>query len=75
VVLFVHRTLLTLGNYIKLFGHPSTYISRKIIELVNRIQAGNKDLYSAIQDNKELPKILTEFKKELDSFKIEKFYG
>ncbi len=68
----VHRTLLVLG---KILGkcNGSTYVSKKVIELSDRIKQGDKKLYGAIQDNKCLPEKLEEFRGELDKFKIDKY--
>jgi prephenate dehydrogenase len=48
-----HRTLLLLGDVLKKC-HGSTYISKKVIELSDRIRNGDLDLYRLIQENKYL---------------------
>ena len=50
----VHRTLLVLGKILDTCS-GSTYVSKKVVELSDRIKKGNLDLYKAIQDN-ELPR-------------------
>ena len=70
----VHRTLLVLGKILDSCS-GSTYVSKKVVELSNRIKKGNLDLYKAIQDNKSLPKKLDELRKGLEDFKIDKYMG
>lgn len=67
----VHRALLVLSELLE--RGADTYVSRKVCELALRIKEGDKDLYSAIQNNKDLPKVLKQFKDRLDNFKIEEF--
>lgn len=69
----IHRILLTLDTVL----HKSdcnTYVSSKIWELIERIRAGDKALYSLIQENSKLPEALNLFKKMLDKFKIEEHF-
>jgi prephenate dehydrogenase len=69
----LHRTILVLG---KLFDkcNGSTYVSKKILELRDRICCGNKELYSDIQNNKHLSEQIKVFQKELNNFDINKFW-
>jgi len=67
----VHRTLLILGDTLK-GCNGSTYISKKVVELSERIKKGDIGLYGLIQDNKHLPEHLEKMEKDLSEFKIEK---
>lgn len=67
-----HRILLTLGCQLEKC-QGSTYISKKVIELSNRIQNGDLGLYRAIQNNVHLDSNLIEFENELNNFEIEKY--
>lgn len=69
----LHRTLLILGKSLK-ECNGSTYISKKVLELVDRIKKGNSNLYKMIQDNKYLPEKLEQIKRDFESFEIEKFW-
>lgn len=64
----IHRVLLILGK----MTTGKTYIGNKVGELVSRIKLGNPKLYSLIQRNKQLPKALREFNKNLKNFDITK---
>lgn len=64
----VHRILLTLEHHLK--DSHATYVSQKVWELIERIKQGDRGLYSIIQANTELPKILEDFKENLNNFKI-----
>jgi len=68
----VHRTLLVLG---KVLGQcdGSTFVSKKVVELSDRIKKGDLGLYKAIQDNEGLPEKLDEFRSELNNFEIENY--
>jgi prephenate dehydrogenase len=67
----MHRILLVADNLLDgLEG--KTYISGKVRELAKRIRAGDPTLYSLIQDNKYLPKVLKEFGTKIWSFDINK---
>lgn len=70
----VHRTLLVLG---KALGscNGSTYISKKVIELINRIKQGDKELYKSIQKNKYLPKELEKLMGDFGNFELEKYFA
>jgi len=68
----LHRTILVLDKILKTCN-GSTFISKRLNELADRIKKGNADLYSMIQDNEQLPKKIEWIKKELDSFDIKKF--
>lgn len=68
----VHRTLLLLGEALEKC-HSATYISRKVLELSERIKQSDLDLYKAIQDNRYLIEPLKVLVNGLQNFKIEKF--
>jgi prephenate dehydrogenase len=68
-----HRLLLILGKLLK-ENNGSTYISKKVIELSERIQKGDKTLYEAIQRNRYLPSILEEFQDKLEDFSMDDFW-
>jgi len=69
----LHRTLLTLGEMIsKCNGR--TYISQKVIELCERITAGNKELYVLIQQNKYVADVLPGFADKLENFDLDKVW-
>ena len=69
----VHRILLTLGVFLQR-SDCSTYVSRKTWELIERIKAGDKTLYSLIQENSKLSVALELFKKALDEFNIKEHF-
>ena len=69
-----HRTLLLLGDALK-DCNGSTYISKKVIELTNRIKKGDLGLYKSIQENKYLHGHLEDLRKGFDEFEIEKYWG
>jgi prephenate dehydrogenase len=58
-----HRVLLALGDCLN--GVPETYVSKKVMELVKRIESGDKILYDIIQKNEFLPKRLDQFQHNL----------
>lgn len=66
-----HRMLLLLGGALE-NCNGSTYISKKVIELSNRIKQGDLGLYKKIQGNIHLPEHLENLEKGLNSFEIEK---
>jgi len=69
----LHRTLLLLGDVLgKCNG--STYVSKKILELNERIKKGDLGLYKLIQENKYLDGHLEDLRKGFDEFKIEKYW-
>lgn len=68
----VHRTLLILGEFLE-ECNGSTYVSKKVVELSDRIKLGNKDIYRLIQDNRYLPDHLVELKEKFEGFEIEKY--
>ena len=70
----VHRTLLVLGETLK-GCNGSTYVSKKVVGLSERIKRGNIDLYKLIQDNKYLPEHLEQLEKEFDEFDIDNYMG
>ena len=67
-----HRTLLLLGATLK-GCNGSTYISKKVIELAERIGKGNVDLYKMIQENKHLEEHLERMERGLREFDIENY--
>ena len=69
----IHRVLLVLEQILKTTG-AQTYTSRKIWELIKRLKAGDKTLYSLIQQNKTFPEVLRQFKDTLNNFKIEEYF-
>lgn len=68
----VHRVLLVLGDMLDKC-HGSTYISKKVVELSNRIKQGDLGLYKSIQNNQGLPEQLGKLKNKLSKFDIEKY--
>ncbi len=68
----IHRTLLLLGKALNQ-TYGSTYISKKVSELCNRIKQGDLELYKTIQDNKHLDEPLKKLINDLQTFKIEDF--
>jgi len=69
----LHRTLLVMGKLLKECS-GSTFISKRTLELSERIKKGKLDLYRKIQENRYLPARLDEMKKEFDNFNIEAFW-
>ncbi|HUX61340.1 MAG TPA: hypothetical protein VMV32_08505 [Ignavibacteriaceae bacterium] len=69
-----HRTLLLLGNALK-NCNGSTYISKRVLELSERIKKGNKDLYQLIQDNKYLPEQLEKIKEGFENFNLGDYWN
>ena len=69
----LHRTLLILSNLLK-GCNGSTYISKKVIELADRIRKGNKDLYQRIQENRHLPEKLSQLKKDFEEFSLDNLW-
>jgi prephenate dehydrogenase len=69
----LHRTLLTLGELISK-GTGRTYISQKILELCDRIKAGDSELYEFIQQNRHVSDALKDFSDNLKNFDIHKFF-
>jgi prephenate dehydrogenase len=70
----LHRTLLILGKLLK-ECEGSTFISKKVLELEERIKKGNLELYKIIQSNKYLPAWLDRITKEFEYFDIEKYWA
>ena len=69
-----HRVILTLGELISTESTDgSTYVTRRVMELVKRIEAGNYNLYKRIQDNEHLPKPLKKFKRMLNKFELKDY--
>ena len=68
-----HRTLLLLGDALKQC-HGSTYISKKVVELSDRIKQGDLGLYKSIQENRHLSKHLDKMIDGLENFKIEDYW-
>jgi len=68
----VHRTLLLLGEVL---GNckGSTFISKKVVGLANRIKKGNLELYKSIQGNKYLSEHLDRLEKGFKEFDIERY--
>lgn len=60
----VHRVLLALGSTIGNLSYQ-TYIGSKVLELVERIKAGDPVLYKKIQSNEHLPKVMERFQENL----------
>ena len=69
-----HRVLLSLGEVLK-GCNGSTYISKKVVELAERIKKGNLGLYKAIQNNKHLQEHLERFEGQLEGFDIGNYMG
>lgn len=69
----LHRTLLILGKTLR-GCNGSTYISKRVIELSDRILKGNKEMYQRIQENKYLPEKLELLKGEFERFSLENFW-
>jgi len=69
----VHRTLLVLGKMLKGCS-GSTYMSKRVIELCDRIKKGDIDLYKLIQENKYTPDALQELRDNFVDFDIEKIW-
>ncbi len=65
----LHRTLLVLGELLK-SCRGSTYMSKKVAELVSRIRKGDMNLYQKIQENRHLPEHLDRLKKDFDKFSL-----
>lgn len=65
----LHRTLLILGKTLK-DCRGSTFISKRVIDLSDRIRKGNKDLYQRIQENRHLPEKLEKLKKDFEDFNL-----
>jgi prephenate dehydrogenase len=63
----VHRVLLSLGDCLSGI-RGETFVSKKVKELVERIENGDKVLYNIIQKNEFLPKKLEEFNQNLKDF-------
>jgi prephenate dehydrogenase len=68
-----HRTLLLLGNALKKC-HGSTYISKKVMELSDRIKQGDLSLYKSIQENRHLDEHLDKMIDGFKDFKIEDYW-
>lgn len=69
----VHRTLIVMGSMLdKCNG--STYVVKKVKELRDRIQSGNKDMYGSIQKNKYLSDNLKEMIKRMECFDINYYW-
>lgn len=68
-----HRTLLVLGKFLEQCN-GSTFISKRVIELTERIKKGDLSLYKRIQENKYLPEKLAELKEKFEKFDIEKLW-
>ena len=68
-----HRTLLLLGNALK-ECHGSTYISKKVVELSDRIKQGDLSLYKSIQENRHLGEHLEKMTNGFKQFKIEDYW-
>jgi len=69
-----HRTLLLLGNALK-NCNSSTYISKRVLELSERIKKGNKGLYQLIQGNKYLPEQLEKIREGLENFDLGDYWN
>jgi prephenate dehydrogenase len=68
----VHRGLLLMGEALR-GCKGSTFVSKRVIELSDRIAQGDVELYKQIQDNRHLPEHLEKLEKGLRNFEIEKF--
>jgi prephenate dehydrogenase len=68
-----HRTLLLLGDALKRC-HGSTYISKEVVELSDRIKQGDLSLYKSIQENRHLKEHLEKMIDGLENFKIEDYW-
>jgi prephenate dehydrogenase len=69
----VHRMLLLMSKTLEGCS-GSTFVSKKIMELGERVRNGNKDLYSWIQENKYLPEQLEEFEQAFENFDIGDYF-
>jgi len=67
-----HRTLLVLGEMLS-NCNGSTYVSKKVLELRNRILEGDADLYGMIQGNEYLPGELEKLMEGFENFDISKY--
>ena len=70
----VHRSILLLDEALK-DCKGSTYVSKRVIELANRIKKGNVELYKLIQDNKHLPSELEKMISKFETFRLEKYFA
>lgn len=68
----VHRVLLVLDRTIG--GKSSTYVTKKVHELAERIKAGDKELYRMIQNNKGLNVAEYDFKDLLKNFNFDEYF-
>jgi prephenate dehydrogenase len=69
----VHRILLVLSEALE-DSQGTTYISRKVMELCDRIKSGNKSLYEFIQHNEQTNKTIQRFVTDLDNFNINNYW-
>ena len=59
-----HRVLFVLGNIIR-SGRVATYVGKKVLELVSRIEKGGKALCGVIQGNNGLRRVMDSFQEQL----------
>ena len=64
-----HRTVLILADILK-SCKGSTFISKKIVELSDRIRKGDQSLYQKIQDNRHLPEHLARMMNKFENFRL-----
>jgi prephenate dehydrogenase len=69
----VHRALIVLGSMLD-SCNGSTYIVKRVKELRDRIQSGDKGLYGAIQRNPHVAENLDEFVRRMESFDIGEYW-
>lgn len=68
-----HRVLMVLSQMIR-NKNTRTFVNKKVINLVDRIRSGDKNLYELIQKNPHTESAIKEFKKKLDDFDFEKSF-
>lgn len=69
----LHRTILILGDMFDKC-HGSTYVSKKVLELRDRIKGGSKDLYKDIQGNRYLGEQIENLSRKLLTFNLDEYW-
>jgi prephenate dehydrogenase len=69
----LHRTILIMGPLLRQ-SCASTYLSKRILELENRIKSGNFDLYEMIQKNKYLPQQIKKMNNMFKNFNLKNYW-
>ena len=64
-----HRTVLILADLLR-SCKGSTFISKRIVELADRIRKGDIGLYQKIQENRHLPEHLNRLRDKFESFNL-----